>query len=161
MLSIILGSYVSLQDRDAEEIICKLAESRQRFSDSSNRWRNKQLATTLECKHCRAFIMSAVLYSSETLTINKVLEKKFDSFHLNCLRCTICLSYMPKINNQSVLNKTQMPAISKIIIIRRFKCFRHIQREKSYRLLRKTLEWHSTEHFPDAVKAVGGQQNNG
>ena len=43
-----LGSYVSLQDGDAKEIICKLAEGRQRFSDFSNIWKNKQLATTLK-----------------------------------------------------------------------------------------------------------------
>ena len=135
-----------------------MAQCRQRFSDFSNIWRNKQLATTLKCKLYRAFILSAVLYSSETWTINKALEEKLDSFHLNCLRRILCLSYMTKITNQSVLNKTQLPVISKIIMIRRFKWFGHVQRMENDRLPRKALEWNLTEHYPNAMKAVGGQR---
>ena len=65
---------------------------------------------------------------------------------------------MTKITNQSVLNKTQLPAISKIIMIRRFKWFGHVQRMENDRLPRKALEWNPTELYPNAMKAVGGQR---
>ena len=151
-------SYVSLQHGDAKEIICQLVEGRQRFSDFSNIWKNKQLAAIFKCMLYRAFILSTVLYSSESWTNNKALEKKLDSFYLNCLRHMICFSYMTKITNQSVLNKTQMLAISKIIMIRRFKWFGHVQRMENNRLPRKAFEWNSSKHYPNAVKAVGGQR---
>ena len=104
-------------------------------------------------------MLSAVLYSSETWTINKTLEKKHDSFHLNCLRRILCLSHRTKITNQFVLNKTQLPAISKIIMIRRFKWLvEHVQRIENDRLPRKALEWNLTDHYPNAMNAVGGQR---
>ena len=65
---------------------------------------------------------------------------------------------MTKITNQSVLNKTQLPAISKIIMIRRFKWFGHVQKVENDRLPRKALEWNPTEHYPNAMKAVEGQR---
>ena len=43
-------------------------------------------------------------------------------------------------------------------MIRRFKWFGHVQRMESDRLPRKALEWNPTEHYPNAVKAVGGQR---
>ena len=84
--------------------------------------------------------------------------KKLGSFHLNCLRRILCLSYMTKITIPSVLNKTRMPAISKIIKFRGFKWFGHVQRMENERLPRKALEWNTTEHYPISVKAVGGQR---
>ena len=65
---------------------------------------------------------------------------------------------MTKITKQSVLNKTQKPAISKIIMIRRFNWFGHVQRMENERLPRKAPEWNPTEHYLNAVEAVGGQR---
>ena len=84
--------------------------------------------------------------------------EKIDDIHLNCLRCLLCLSYMIKITNQSVLNKTRMPVISKIIIIRRFKWFGNVQKMENDRQPKKALELNLAEHYPNAVKAVGEQQ---
>ena len=64
---------------------------------------------------------------------------------------------MTKITDQSVLNKTQIPA-KKNIMIRRFKWFGHVQRIESDRRPKKALQWNPTEHYPNAVKAVGRQE---
>ena len=153
-----LGTYFSLQDGDAKGIVCKLAEGRHCVSNFWNIWKKIHFATTVKCKLYRAFILSAVLYSSEKWTINKALEKNLIAFAINCLRRILCFFYMTKIINQSVLNKTQMAAISKIIMIRRLKWFGHVQRIESDRLPRRAFEWNPTDNYPNTVKSVGRQR---
>ena len=56
-----------------------------------------------------------------------------------------------------MLNKKQTAAVAKIIMIKSFKWFGHVQWMDNDSLPRKALEWKPTEHYPNAVKAVGGQ----
>ena len=81
-----LGSYVSLKHGDLQEVNCKLAEGRQRFANFQNLWKSKQLSVHLKCNLYKALVLSAVLYSSETWTLSKLMERKLESFHCGCLR---------------------------------------------------------------------------
>ena len=80
-----LGSFVSLQHGDLKEISAKLAEGRQRFAIFQKLWKSKQLSIPLKCKLYRALVLSVVLYSSETWTMNKSTQRKLESFHTSCL----------------------------------------------------------------------------
>ena len=66
-----LGSFVSLHSGDLKEISVKLAEGRHRFASFQKLWKSKQLSIPLKCKLYRALVLSVVLYSSETWTMNK------------------------------------------------------------------------------------------
>ena len=85
-----LGSFVSLQHGDLKEISVKLAEGRQQFASFQKVWKSKQLSIPLKCKLYRALVLSVVLYSSETWTMNKSTQRKLESFHTSCLRRILC-----------------------------------------------------------------------
>ena len=87
-----LGFFVSLQHGDLKEISVKLAEGRQQFASFQKLWKSKQLSIPLKCKLYRALVLSVVLYSSETWTMNKSTQRKLESFHTSCLRRILCLS---------------------------------------------------------------------
>ena len=87
-----LGPFVSLQHGDLKETSVKLAEERQRFASFEKLWKSKQLIIPLKCKLYRALVISVVLYSSETWTMNNSTQRKLESFHTSCLRRILCFS---------------------------------------------------------------------
>ena len=123
-----LGSFVSLQHGDLKEISVKLAEGRQRFASFEKLWKSKQLSIPLKCKLYRALVLSVVLYSSETWTMNKSTQRKFDSFHISCLRRILCLLFMEKVTNEEVLDRSRISTLSAMIMIKRLKWFGHVLR---------------------------------
>ena len=93
-----LGSFASLHG-DLKEISAKLAEGRQRFASFQKLWKSKKLSIPLKCKSYRALVLSVVLYSSETWTMNKSTQRKLESFHTSCLRRILCFSYLERVTN--------------------------------------------------------------
>ena len=85
-----LDSFVSLQHGDLKEISVKVADGRQRFASFQRLSKSKQLSIPLKCKLYRALVLSVVLYSSETWTMNKSTQRKLESFHTSCLRRILC-----------------------------------------------------------------------
>ena len=79
-----LGPFVSLQHGDLNEISLKLREGRQQFASFEKLSKSKQLTIHLKCKLKRALVLLVVLYSSETWTINKSTQRKFEKFHTSC-----------------------------------------------------------------------------
>ena len=116
-----LGSFVSLQHGDLKEISAKLAEGRQRFASFQKLWKSKQLSIPLKCKLYRALVLSVVLYSSETWTMNKSTQRKLESFHTSCLRRILCFSYLERVTNEEVLARSRMSTLSAMIMIKRLK----------------------------------------
>ena len=103
-----LGSFVSLQHGDLKEISVKLAVGRQRFASFQKVWKSKQLSIPLKCKLYRALVLSVVLYSSETWTMNKSVQQKLESFHTSCLRRILCFSYLERVTNEEVLARSRI-----------------------------------------------------
>ena len=140
-----LGSFVSLQHGNLTENIVKLAEGRQRFASFEKLWKSKQLSIPLKCKLYRALVLSVVLYSSETWTMNKSTQQKLESFHTSCLRRILCFSYMEKVTNGEVLARSRMSKLSAMIMIKRLKWFGHLLRMNEDRLALRVLTWEPTE----------------
>ena len=119
-----LGSYVNLKHGDLQEVNCKLAEGRQRFANFQNLWKSKQLSVHLKCNLYKALVLSAVLYSSETWTLSKLMERKLESFHCGCLRRILRVSYMEKATNEEIMSRSRMPQLSTMIMLKRIKMVR-------------------------------------
>ena len=156
-----LGSFASLQHGDLKEISVKLAEGRQRFASFQKLWKSKQLSIPLKCKLYRALVLSAVLYRSETWTMNKSTQRKLESFHTSCLRRILCLSYMERVTNEEVLARpaiSRMSTLSAMIMIKRLKWFGHVLRMNDDRLALRSVTREPTEKYHYAKRAPGGQR---
>ena len=153
-----LGYCVGLQHGDLKEISVKLAEERQRFAIFQKLWKSKQLGIPLKCKLYRALVLSVVLYSSETWTMNKSTQRKLESFHTNCLRRILCLSYLERVTNKEVLARSRMSTLSAMIMIKWLKWFGHVLRMNDDRLALRAFTWEPTEKHRYAKRAPGGQR---
>ena len=153
-----LGSYVSLKHGDLQEVNCKLAEGRQRFANFQNLWKNKQLTVHLKCNLYEALVLSAVLYSSETWNLSKLMERKLESFHCGCLRRILRVSYLEKATNEEIMSRSRMPQLSTMIMLKRIKWYGHIQRKEPGRLARSAFDWDPPDQYVHARRAPGGQR---
>ena len=153
-----LGSYVSLKHGDLQEVNCKLAEGRQRFANFQNLWKSKQLSVHLKCNLYKALVLSAVLYSSETWTLSKLMERKLESFHCGCLRRILRVSYLEKATNDEIMSRSRMPQLSTMIMLKRIKWYGHIQRMEPGRLARSDFDWDPPDQYVHARRAPGGQR---
>ena len=153
-----LGSYVSLKHGDLQEVNCKLAEGRQRFANFQNLWKSKQLSVHLKCNLYKALVLSAVLYSSETWTLSKLMERKLESFHCGCLRRILRVSYLEKATNEEIMSRSRMPQLSTMIMLKRIKWYGHIQRMEPGRLARSAFDWDPPDQYVHARRAPGGQR---
>ena len=153
-----LGSYVSLKHGDLQEVNCKLAEGRQRFANFQNLWKSKQLSVHLKCNLYKALVLSAVLYSSETWTLTKLMERKLESFHCGCLRRILRVSYLEKATNEEIMSRLRMPQLSTMIMLKRIKWYGHIQRMEPGRLARSAFDWDPPDQYVHARRAPGGQR---
>ena len=154
----ILGSFVSLQHGDLIEISVKLVEGRQRFASFQKLWKSKQLSIPLKCKLYRALVLSVVLYSSETGTMNKSTQRKLESFHTSCLRRILCFSYLEMVTNEEVLARSRMSTLSAMIMIKRLKWFGHVLRMNDDRLAPRAFIWEPTEKYRYNKRAPEGQR---
>ena len=153
-----LGPFVSLQHGDLREITVKLAEWRQKFASFQKLWKSKQLSIPLKCKLYRVLVLSVVLYSSVTWTMNKSTQRKLESFHTSCLRRILCFSYMERVTNEKVLARSLMSTLSAMIMIKRLKWFGQILRMNDDRLALRAFTWEPTEKYRYAKRAPGEQR---
>ena len=153
-----LGSYVSLKHGDLQEVNCKLAEGRQRFANFQNLWKSKQLSVHLKCNLYKELVLSAVLYSSETWILSKLMERKLESFHCGCLRRILRVSYLEKATNEEIMSRSRMPQLSTMIMLKRIKWYGHIQRMEPGRLARSAFDWDPPDQYVHARRAPGGQR---
>ena len=156
-----LGSYVSLKHGNLQEVNCKLAEGRQRFANFQNLWMSKQLSVHLKCNLYKALVLSAVLYSSETWTLSKLMERKLESFHCGCLRRILRVSYLEKATNEEIMSRSRMPQLSTMIMLKRIKWYGHIQRMEPGRLARSAFDWDPPDQYVHARRAPGGNGKRG
>ena len=142
-----IGSFVSLQHGNLNEISVKLAEGRQRFASFQKLWKSKQLGIPLKCKLYRALVLSVVFYSSETWTMKKSTQRKLESFDTSCLRRILCLSCMERVTNEEVLARSRMSTLSAMIMIKRLKWFGHVLRMNDDRLALRAFIWEPTKNI--------------
>ena len=143
---------------DLQEVNCKLAEGRQRFANFQNLWKSQQLSVHLKCNLYKALVLSAVLYSSETWTLSKLMERKLESFHCGCLRRILRVSYLEKATNEEIMSRSRMPQLSTMIMLKRIKWYGHIQRMEPGRLARSAFDWDPPDQYVHARRAPGGQR---
>ena len=152
-----LGSFVSLQHVDLMEISVKLAEGRQRFASFQKLWKSKELSIPLKCNLYRALVLSVVLYSSETWTMNKSTQRKLESFHNSCLLRILCFSCLERVAKEELLARSRMWKLFAMIMIKRLKWFGDVLRMNDDRLVLRIFSWEPTEKYRYAKRTPGDQ----
>ena len=82
----------------------------------------------------RAFVISSLLYGSETWTAYSRHERRLDIFHLRCLRKIMNIRWYDKITNSEVLQRANLPSIMGMLSSRRLRWLGHVRRMETCRI---------------------------
>ena len=93
---------------------------------SARVWENKKLTTQTKIAVYRACIVSTLLYSSESWTTYAGQEKRFNTFHMRCLRCILSISWMDKVLNNEVLERANIPSMFTLLRQCRLRWLGHV-----------------------------------
>lgn len=103
-----ISSNISL-DAQIDKRIGKAATTLARLS--SRVWENSKLTTKTIVAVYNACVVSTLLYGSETWTTYARQERRFNSFHMRCLRRILGISWEDKIPNTEVLSRANLPTM--------------------------------------------------
>ena len=99
-----LGSWITDEARCEEEIRTRIGMAKAAF------WQNKEI-TRRNVRFCTkkkildCYVFSILNYGCESLTWNKALCKKINTFVMWCYRRMLKISWKDKITNEEVLNR--------------------------------------------------------
>ena len=95
---IYLGSNVTSTISLDTEIGKRIGHAATNMSKLSQRvWENRKLTTPTKMAVYRAYIISTVLYGSESWTTYAAQEKRLNVFHLRCLRRILSIAWQDRI----------------------------------------------------------------
>ena len=106
-------------------------------------------------------MLSVVLYSSETWTMNKSTQRKLESFHTSCLWRILCFSYLERVTHEEILARSRMSTLSAKIMIKRFKWFDYVLRMNDDPLALQAFTLEPTEKYHFAKRAPGVNARRG
>ncbi|KAI8512057.1 Zinc-finger of C2H2 type [Branchiostoma belcheri] len=78
-------------------------------------------------------------------------QKRLNAFHTRCLRKILNISYLDRITNKEVYQRTNQTEVASMIRERRFRWFGHVMRMGDNRMAKKILDW----------KPCGGKRSRG
>ena len=91
-------------------------------------WRNNQQAVNTKSRVYHACVLSFLLYGSKAWTIYVSQEKRFNSFHLRCLRRILHIRWQYRVTNTKVLDLKGIPNMLALLSFRRVRWLGHIRR---------------------------------
>jgi len=91
-------------------------------------WRQQRLSLSTKLRIYTSFVQSVVLYGSKTWTMCKVDSDRFQSFHMQALRCILGIRWYDKVSNTVVNKRTKLPDMPSLTADRRHALFGHICR---------------------------------
>ncbi|KAL7859606.1 hypothetical protein SRHO_G00147530 [Serrasalmus rhombeus] len=91
-------------------------------------WENPKLTTSTKMAVYNTCIISTLLYGSESWTTYAKQEQKLNSFHMQCLRCIIGISWNDKVPNAQVLARAGCPNMYTLLRQYRLRWLSHVRR---------------------------------
>ena len=111
-----LGSIVNSSNNLDDEINQQIGKALSNFGRLSSRvWKNHHLAIKLKIKVYTAFILSVLLYSSETWCTYCRQENRLNAFYFRCLRSILGVSWRDHVPNSTILHLTGSYDLTTII----------------------------------------------
>ena len=136
-----LGSILTSDGSSSQEIKTRIALATSAMAKLSTIWQSKNISCKTKVKLYKSLVLSILLYSCESWTLNAELERRLQSFEFKSYRRILNIKYTEHRTNdyveEQVTNKAgQQERILTTIRKRKLKWFGHINRHDS---LAKTI----------------------
>nr|VZI47409.1 unnamed protein product [Spirometra erinaceieuropaei] len=107
-----LGSTLSRITKVDEKVVRRISNANQAFGRLQNTaWNHHGLHLNTRLKMYNAIILPTLLYGAETCTIHKKQARRFDHFHLSCLRRILKPRWKDRIPDTDGLERTGILSI--------------------------------------------------
>ena len=111
-----LGSYITNNNNIDEEVAYRIQVASSAYGKLQKRlWNNRNITLTTKLKVFKAVVLTALLYSIETMTLYKKHIRKFNAFQMRHLRKFMNIQWTDKISNIEVLRRAGMPSVEALI----------------------------------------------
>ena len=117
-----LGSTISSSlslEAELNKRIGKVASAMSKLSTKV--WETTNLTTNAKITVYNAYVLSTLIYDSETWTAYARQERRLNSFHLRCLPSILGISWQDKVPNKDVLERASIPSIFAMVSQRRLR----------------------------------------
>ena len=167
-----LGSTLERTGSLDKEISSRIQKAAASFGNLDERvWRQRGISFATKIAVYLAFVLTALLYSSETWTVYAKHVKQLERFHQNCIRRILCIKWTSFTPDTDVLSKANIPSISALLLRSRLRWAGHLARLGDERLPKQMFYGELTEgkrarhkpklRFKDCLKTSLKQANIG
>lgn len=147
-----LGSEMEPGGRLDMELRSRMGKASSAFGQLAKLWKSR---VSLKCKLriYNAVVISTLLYSAETWATTQTEERKLDAFDQRCLRRILGVRWYQHVRNTDIRRRTNQPAASLLLQVRRLRWYGHVVRMEDSRLPKRMLNWRPEQ--------VGGRRRRG
>ena len=112
-----LGSTISSNGCIDDEIQRRMAKASASFGRLHQRlWNNQHVSMHVKGKIYRAIVLSTLLYGAEAWTVYRRQVKKLHAFMMRHLRSIMRITWMDKVTNKDILERTGLPSMEDLLI---------------------------------------------
>ena len=150
-----LDSHVASDNKIDEEIAYRIQTASKSFGSLQKRlWSQRGITVTTKLKVYRVVVLTALLYSIETMTLHRRHIKKLTSFQLQHLRKLMNIKWEDRVPNTEVLRRAQMPSVESMVLSAQLRWAGHVVRMEDFKLPKILLYG----ELRDGTRSVGGQK---
>ena len=137
---IYLGSTISSGGCIDVEIQRRMAKASASFGRLRQRlWNNHHVSMRVKGKIYRAIVLSTLLYGAEAWTVYRRQVKKLHAFMMRHLRSIMRITWMDKVTNKDILERTGLPSMEDLLIRKNLRWTGHLMRMSPDRLPKHVL----------------------
>ena len=135
-----LGSTISSDGCIDDEIQRRMAKASASFGRLRQRlWNNHHVSMRVKGKIYRAIVLSTLLYGAEAWTVYRRQVKKLHAFMMRHLRSIMRITWMDKVTNKEILERTGLPSMEDLLIRKNLRWTGHLMRMSPDRLPKQVL----------------------
>ena len=130
-----LGSTISSDECIDDEIQRRMAKASASFGRLRQRpWNNHYVSMRVKGKIYRAIVLSTLLCGAEAWTVYRRQVKKLHAFMMRHLRSIMRITWMDKVTNKEILERTGLPSMEDLLIRKNLRWTGHLMRMSPERL---------------------------
>ena len=135
-----LGSTISSNGCIDDEIQRRVAKASASFGRLCQRlWNNHHVSMWVKRKVYHAIVLSTLLYGAEAWTVYRRQVKKLHAFMMRHLRSIMRITWMDKVTNKEILERTGLPSMEGLLIKKNLQWTGHLMGMSPDRLPKQVL----------------------
>ena len=135
-----IGSTISSDGCIDDEIQRRMAKASASFSRLRQRlWSNHHVSMRVKGKIYRAIVLFTHLSGAEAWTVYRRQVKKLHAFMMRHLRSILRITWMDKVTNKEILERTGLPSMEDLLIRKNLRWTGHLMRISPDRLPKQVL----------------------